>query len=66
MPKHLRLLLTPTDRTDLMCIACGGFRTELSLPEEHAGIHKRCIKGIHAAKRSRTDPDTIAQRDDHE
>lgn len=59
MRKTLTVALALTERTDLMCIACGGFRAELAIksPEAvfgmkanpvdaHAGIHKKCISAM--------------------
>lgn len=52
MRKTLRVRLVPTQRTDLLCIGCGQFRTQLAIvlgdeSEEHAqaGIHKACVGG---------------------
>lgn len=53
--KYLRVKLEPTDRTDLMCVACGGFRTQfLIVPgpgsEPQAGVHRKCTKGVRATR----------------
>lgn len=42
--------LVHTTRTDLICIRCGGFRTELAVVpapgcDEHVGMHKACARG---------------------
>lgn len=49
--KSIRLTLTKTDRTDLMCIECGGFRTDFAVhgPDNsnpQVGIHKVCAKKL--------------------
>lgn len=50
MRKTLTVRLIQSKRTDLPCIACGGFRTDAAvvlpgMPEEDAqtGIHKQCL-----------------------
>lgn len=52
--RFVRIEVTPTDLTSLMCIACGGFKTELAVVvpagEPMAGLHKRCTALV-AAKR---------------
>lgn len=51
-PQHVRIFVTPTGRTDLVCIACGGFRTEYELQTNaqsgvaQAGVHSRCIADV--------------------
>ena len=47
--KTLTVRLTPTARTDLLCILCGHFRAELEIApaageEPHAGVHARCAR----------------------
>lgn len=46
--RALRILVRATTRTDLPCIGCGGFRTELAVVvlgegEAHCGLHERCV-----------------------
>ena len=50
MRKTLTVRLIPSARTDVPCLACGGFRTDAvivlpGIPEEDAqtGIHRQCI-----------------------
>lgn len=55
---HLRVQVVKTTRTDLVCIACGGFGSgspmlaivapEQPSTEAHAGVHRRCILRIKA------------------
>lgn len=53
--RTLRVRIEPTTLTHLVCIRCGGFRTELAIvtPSDHddrepqAGVHKACAKAIH-------------------
>jgi hypothetical protein len=59
---HLRVQVVKTDRTDLVCIACGGFGAsqpmlaivapEQPSSEAHAGVHRRCVHRIKARRRS--------------
>jgi hypothetical protein len=51
MRKTLTVRLVPTPRTDLPCIACGGFRTDAAVvlqgsseAEAEAGIHRGCLR----------------------
>jgi hypothetical protein len=53
--KHLRLSLVPTDRSDLVCVACSGFKTDFAIliggePSEFYGMHKKCISTAHAKR----------------
>ena len=63
--KSIRLALTKTDRTDLMCVCCGGFRTEFAAhgPDSsnpQVGIHKRCAKNL-VRKRAKKGEDQPAE-----
>ena len=63
----LTVRLRDTTRTDLVCIACGGFRTELAVvvpgdrndllvaegADPSAGIHKRCLKLVKGSRARR-------------
>lgn len=59
---HLRVQVVKTTRTDLVCIACGGFGHDAPMlaivaPEQpseeaHAGVHRRCILAIKARRKS--------------
>ena len=48
--RNIRIALVPTDRTDLMCTACGGFRTQYAIDvpgrEPQVGLHLRCIPAL--------------------
>jgi hypothetical protein len=53
--KYLRVRLEPTSRTDLMCLSCGGFRTQLLVVpgpglEPQVGVHKACLKAVKATR----------------
>lgn len=71
MRQFLRVTLVRTKRTDLMCIRCGGFRTEFAVvaPGEtdqtaHVGVHRRdCSTEMHAARRmnERAKPQSAAE-----
>jgi len=53
--RHVKIALERMTRTDLICVACGGFRTEWAIvpvtrPEDWdpvAGVHTRCIDSLH-------------------
>lgn len=59
--KYVRLELERTERTDLMCIACGGFvnvarkrdfavTTTAYSGEPWVGLHKDCVTKVHAIR----------------
>lgn len=52
--KALKVQIEKTTRTDLMCIACGGFRTEFAIVPEGfdpcAGVHRACIERVHVRR----------------
>ena len=63
MGKRILIELQPTERTDLLCIACGGFinvggllkrrgfAIETAAAEEHqAGIHAACMPHVRAKR----------------
>lgn len=52
MRRTLTVSLAPTKRTDLICVSCGMFRTELAIlfrgaedgdAGAWAGVHRRCV-----------------------
>lgn len=50
--RALRVLVQKTKRTDLVCMACGQFRTELEVVlvgefDPHVGVHARCVGLVH-------------------
>lgn len=50
--RTLRVIVQPTHRTYLVCIACGRFQTELEVVitgdlEPQAGLHKKCLELVH-------------------
>lgn len=50
-PITIRVRFVPTTRTDLICVACGGFNTDLAVEaatgrEHQAGVHKRCVDRV--------------------
>lgn len=54
-PITVRVRAVPTERTDLMCIGCGAFRTELAIEtgwvrEPLAGLHKSCVPHVKIAR----------------
>ena len=63
MRKTLTVRLAKTTRSDLVCLVCGGFRTELAVlfgmcafvEDAVVGIHKGCLKSPHRAKVERVD-----------
>ena len=58
--KLVKVAIERTDRTDLICVSCGNFRTEWALLpvatetlangkyEPQAGVHTMCIAILHA------------------
>lgn len=47
-PITVRVRAVPTDRTDLVCVACGGFHSDYAITkagggEPQAGIHSVCL-----------------------
>ena len=51
--KLIKIALERVSRTDLICIACGSFRTEWAVvpagdvEEAVAGCHTKCMDGLH-------------------
>jgi hypothetical protein len=51
--KNIKVALVRIERTDLICIGCGSFRTEWAIvpigkeSEPQAGVHTKCIPGLH-------------------
>jgi hypothetical protein len=50
--KHMKVRLEKVKRTDLICVACGDFRTDWAIvpgpgAEPQAGVHSRCIQHMH-------------------
>lgn len=58
--KTLKVRLEKTTRTDLVCIGCGGFRTEYAIVsgvvegESVAGVHRDCIADVHVRRAAST------------
>jgi hypothetical protein len=52
--KTLKVRLEKTSRTDLVCIACGQFRTEFAImtaeSSSEAGVHRECIGRVHVRR----------------
>jgi hypothetical protein len=47
--KTIKIEIVPTDRTDLLCIRCGMFRTDYAVQpspgaEQHVGVHAACLR----------------------
>jgi hypothetical protein len=70
-PKTMTLCVAPTSRTDLLCVVCGGFRTELAIVaaaggvdgDAHAGVHRKCLRADRAARLGRRRrPESVEQR----
>jgi len=58
-PRNVTFRLEPTTRTDLVCVACGGFRTEYAVAladggESQAGAHAGCVERVRARRATRT------------
>jgi hypothetical protein len=55
--KTIKIEVEPTDRTDLLCVRCGGFRTELAVRgSDHVGVHARCVRERTEAPKARPRP----------
>jgi hypothetical protein len=65
--KFMKVSLIRVERTDLICVGCGRFRTEWAiLPlqldaqdidnEPIAGVHTKCIPGLHVRRALPTNP----------
>lgn len=61
--KRIKITLAATRRTDLCCIACGNFRTDLAIVpiggdatkesvDSVVGIHRDCIDKVHTKRGS--------------
>lgn len=53
--KLMKIRLEKTQRTDLICIGCGNFRTEWAIvpalgAEPQAGVHTKCAQELHQKK----------------
>lgn len=52
--KTLKVRLEKTTRTDLICIGCGGFRTEFAVVTKGdfvaVGVHRACIEDVHVRR----------------
>lgn len=66
MRRTLTVSLAPTKRTDLICVSCGMFRTELAIlfrgaedgdAGAWAGVHRHCVKTL---RRRRAAPEADA------
>lgn len=46
-PVCVRVRFSPTERTDLICIGCGTFRTDYAIAaagaEPQVGLHRGCV-----------------------
>lgn len=70
----LRVHVVRTARTDLVCIACGGFRTHFEIVtgglEAVAGVHQGCLGAVHvrraAPKKSAVAAETLSVDDNNE
>lgn len=66
--RRLTVQLAPTTRTDLMCIYCGGFRTEYAVvpvvagADEQAGVHVVCMRGKRSPVTMRAQADGMAEQ----
>jgi len=50
--KNMKIRLEKVQRTDLICVGCGNFRTEWAIvpspgAESQAGVHTKCIPSLH-------------------
>jgi len=55
--KRIKVEIEETERTDLLCLRCGGFRAEYVVHgSDHVGVHKRCLREARpeTARRRRT------------
>jgi hypothetical protein len=55
--RTIRVQLVPITRTDLMCVVCGCFRTELGIShtgegDMQSGLHRACIDAVHVKRGS--------------
>lgn len=51
--KYVRIALAPTSDSIVICIACGGFRSDFKIENGYdTGLHKKCIAKV-AAKFTR-------------
>jgi hypothetical protein len=60
---NLRVRLRPTDRTDVLCVSCGGFQADHVIVrsdgiETDSGCHKKCADEVQMKfhKKSRSKP----------
>jgi hypothetical protein len=67
--KLIKIALERVQRTDLICIACGNFRTEWAIMpsiegiEPAAGVHTKCIPSLHVKRTRNTKSATTAPGD---
>jgi hypothetical protein len=57
--KYLKVQLVRTTRTDVMCIACGMFRSEFEVcngGEAEVGVHRKCIDRVKVRRFKREKP----------
>ena len=61
--KLIKIALERVTRTDLICIACGNFRTEWAVvpagdaEEAIAGCHTKCMDGLHVRRLAKKEVD---------
>jgi hypothetical protein len=54
--KTIKIEIEETDRTDFLCVRCGGFRTEYAVRgSEHVGVHTRCLREARAQSAVRSE-----------
>jgi hypothetical protein len=70
MKKTMRVRLAPTRRTDLVCMACGRFRTEFAVVpvggdmtretvDSHVGVHRGpCMSSVHLRRQVSAAPES--------
>jgi len=67
---NFKIQVVSTERSDLVCIACGQFRTNFAVVVEgesdehaHVGVHKRCVDEIKVGgvRKARLDADRTAK-----
>lgn len=59
MERNIKIHIVSCERTDLMCICCGNFRTDFAvlpganvgiLADPVVGVHKKCIPLMHVKR----------------
>ena len=62
--KLMKIRLEKVQRTDLICIGCGNFRTDWAIVaaegvEPQAGVHTKCIQELHQKKQKKATPESV-------